>query len=110
VAGWLLGFVCTLAVETPVYVLGLGRALGLSRAALLALGLNLLTHPLAWRLTRSWSWSRFTAVEVGVAIVEAGALTILVRAQSRQRPMPTGRLWVLAFSANALSAGVGLLL
>lgn len=115
---WAIGFACTLAIETPVYVLGLRRLMGIWRAVGVALALNLLTHPAAWWLTRRWSWSRFAAVEVGVWLVEAAALTALVGARRGptaaqpvdRRAWPWLFPWVLAFTANALSAGVGLLL
>ncbi len=106
---WSIAFVCTLALETPVYVLGLRPAIPPRRAALWSLVLNLVTHPAAWALTRAWSWPRFGAVEVGVWLVETVALLALARGSS------TGPLWparalVLSLTANALSAGVGLLI
>jgi hypothetical protein len=96
-----------------VYVLGLRRTVRARRAALWALGLNLLTHPAAWALTRAWSWPRFAAVEVGVWLVEAAALAALLRAATSGAARPVGvvRLAVvLALTANALSAGFGLLI
>jgi hypothetical protein len=109
ILSWAIGFALTLALETPVYVLGLRRRMPARRAALWSLGLNLLTHPAAWTLTRSWSWPRFAAVEIGVWLVEA---TVLILALPVPRADVSGRVAVvaLAFTANALSAGVGLLI
>jgi hypothetical protein len=110
---WAIGFACTLALETPVYVLGLRRAVPARRAALWSLGANLLTHPAAWALTRVWSWPRFAAVEIGVALVESAVLLALLRA-STSGAARSIRGPALAFgvavTANALSAGVGLLI
>jgi len=112
VLDWSLAFVCTLALETPVYVLGLRPALPARRAALWSLVLNLLTHPAAWALTRAWSWPRFAAVEVGVWLVETLALLALARGSSglAARRLEPARALVLTLTANALSAGVGLLI
>ena len=68
--------------------------------------MNCLTHPLAWRLTLARSWPRFAAVEVGVWLIEFGALLLLARAQRRR--LPALDTLVLALVANALSAGLGL--
>ena len=70
----------------------------------IALLVNLVTHPLAWALTRAWSWPRFAAVEAGVWVAESLLLIALVR------PASPVALAAVAFTANALSAGVGLLL
>jgi hypothetical protein len=110
---WAIGFACTLALETPVYVLGLRRVVRARRAALWSLGLNLLTHPAAWSLTRVWSWPRFAAVETGVWLVEAAGLLALLRSSAPRNARPAGLgalALVLALTANALSAGFGLLI
>ena len=116
---WAKAFACTLVLETPVYLFGLSRLTAktrgpratlraTSRATLrfvgIALFLNLATHPFAWALTRAWSWPRFAAVEAGVWIAESLLLMALVR------PASPVALAAVAFTANALSAGVGLLL
>jgi hypothetical protein len=103
VLAWAVGFACTLALETPVYVLGLRRIVGARRAALWSVVLNLLTHPLAWALTRAWSWPRFGAVETGVWLIESAVLLALLRSRA-----PAVRVVVLTLTANALSAGFGL--
>jgi hypothetical protein len=110
---WAIAFACTLALETPVYVLGLRGRVRARRAALWSLGLNLLTHPAAWALTRTWSGPRFAAVELGVWLVESAGLLALLRVSTRESVRPAGLValsLVLALTANALSAGVGLLI
>ncbi len=107
--GWAIAFACTLALETPVYVLGLRRAAGARRAAFWSLGLNLLTHPGAWALTRAWSWPRFAAVELGVWLIESAGLLALLRSRTQGSARVAGVL-VLTLTANALSAGFGLLI
>lgn len=108
---WAKAFACTLVLETPVYLFGLSRLTGRSRASRdtvrfvgIALFVNLVTHPFAWALTRAWSWPRFAAVETGVWVAESLLLMALVR------PASPLALVGVAFTANALSAGVGLLL
>jgi hypothetical protein len=105
---WGAGFLLTLAVELPVYGLGLRARLGALGALGFAVAVNALTHPLAWHLTAGGSWGRFIAVELGVWAAEA-ALAWLV-CLHRARPLAAGEAIVLALSANALSAGAGLLL
>ncbi len=101
---WLIAFAATLALEVPVYTLALRRRLGGSRAALLALALNAVTHPSAWWLTRQASWTRYTSVEIGVWLVEAALAWLAGRGA-----LPAGEALLVALVANALSAGVGLL-
>jgi hypothetical protein len=111
VTEWAKAFACTLLLETPVYLFGLSRLTPKSRALRdtwrllgIAVALNVATHPFAWALTRAWSWPRFAAVEAGVWMAESLLLIALVR------PASPLALAVVAFTANALSAGVGLLL
>lgn len=108
---WAKAFACTLLLETPVYSFGLSRVTAKSRAlrdtwrfAGIAVLVNVVTHPFAWALTRAWSWPRFAAVETGVWVAESLLLMALVR------PASPLALAAVAFTANALSAGVGLLL
>jgi hypothetical protein len=107
---WAIGFALTLALETPVYALGLRRWMPARRAALWSVALNLLTHPAAWALTRAWSWPRFAAVEMGVWLLEAAVLAVLIVALPAPRASVSARVVVVAFTANALSAGFGLLI
>lgn len=108
---WAKAFACTLVLETPVYLFGLSRLTAKRRAPRatlrfvgVALLVNLVTHPFAWALTRAWSWPRFATVETGVWVAESLLLMALVR------PASPLALAAVAFTANALSAGVGLLL
>jgi hypothetical protein len=116
VTAWAKAFACTLLLETPVYLFGLSRATEMARATRrapsrttlrfvgIAVLVNSITHPFAWALTRAWSWPRFAAVEAGVWVAESLLLIALVR------PASPLALAAVAFTANALSAGVGLLL
>jgi hypothetical protein len=96
----------TLVVEVPLYTAGL-VGLGLARparAALLAVGLNLLTHPAVW-----WALAprpgplRFGAAELAVCAVEAGLLWLAIRRDP-------GPLAVVSVGANAASVLAGLLI
>jgi hypothetical protein len=109
VIGWLIAFATTLALEIPSYGWGLRSVVGWRRAVFVAFGLNAATHPAAWRLTVGASWPTFTIVEVCVWLTEAFLLWACMR---RLRPdtITFGFSCTLSFCANALSAGVGLLL
>jgi len=109
ISAWAIAFATTLLLETPVYIWGLRSRLAVSRAALLSLGLNAATHPAAWTLTARGTWVMFAAVEVGVWLTEACLLWLVMRA-IRARAMTLGEAFLLSLVANALSAGVGLLL
>jgi hypothetical protein len=106
-------FLLTLALETPVYLLTLRRRWGALPALAFSLVANGLTHPLAWRLTLVGSWARYVAVELGVFCVEAAlallAGRIVTRLRPGTRPLSLVEAVVVALSANALSAGAGLL-
>jgi hypothetical protein len=101
--GWAAAFATTLVVEMPVYLAGLRRTVGTPRAAALAVGLNVVTHPLAFALGAPGSPARFVAVESAVWLVEA----LLLWAVGR---LPARRAALLSLAANALSAGAGLLI
>ncbi len=93
-----LALVITLGVETPLYVAVLGLA-GLLRgatAAAAAIGVNVLTHPLAWTLLTAYpGW--LLPVEAGVCLVEAVALWFLAGRRD------AGVLTLAAIVANAAS-------
>lgn len=96
----------TIAVELPLYVLGLLalRFAGPLRAVLLGVGVNLLTHPVLWYvLSPDPTMSRILVAEVVVCLVEAAVIWLVVR---RDAPL----LVVLALGVNAASFGVGLLI
>lgn len=72
----------TLAVEVPVYMVALRWAWLLSwrRALAMAVGVNLVTHPLVWLiLTHHTGTAAFTVVEVGAWLVESALIFLLVR-------------------------------
>jgi hypothetical protein len=95
----------TVAVETPLYVAALValRLAGPLPATALGVGVNLLTHPVLWRVltvhpTQPW----FVLAEGCVCLVEAVVLWLAVR----RDPV---LLLVLGIGANAASVAVGLL-
>jgi hypothetical protein len=96
----------TLAVEVPLYAAALA-ALGLARpvrAALLAVAVNLLTHPLLWwSLAPRPGLGRLAAAEVLVWAAEAGLLWLALR----RSPVV---LAVVSAGANAASILAGLLI
>jgi hypothetical protein len=96
----------TIAVELPWYVAGLAalRLAGPGRAALLGVGVNLVTHPvLWWLLTPGPTTARLTMTELGVTAVEAVLLFMWVRREP-------ALLVTLSIGANATSVLIGLLL
>lgn len=107
---WLSAFVGTLAVETPVYWFGVGRRLSGRERLGASLLVNVATHPLAWWFTaRQPGWERFAAAEVAVLVIEAALWSLAVRPPRARQPMGWREASVLSLSANALSAGIGLL-
>jgi hypothetical protein len=105
-----VAFAGTLVVEAPVYLLGLRGVFELRRGLLVALLLNAATHPLAWWLTVGGGWWRFASVEAGVWLTEAWLLWAITRVGSRQGALPLKDALGVSLVANALSAGIGLLL
>lgn len=108
---WPLAFVLTLAVEAPVYVLGTRGSLKWPASLGSAVAVNLATHPLAfWWIARARSWARFGAAEIAVACIESFLLWLIARALHRDRSIGWADAGAISLSANALSAGIGLLL
>lgn len=104
-----MAFLGTLVVEAPIVVLGLRRSMAPWRALVVAVTVNVVTHPPAWSLTaRSRTWTTYAVVEVAVWLVE-GALVagILRRVSGRWR---VAEALVLTLVANATSAALGLVL
>jgi hypothetical protein len=96
----------TIAVELPWYVLGLAglRLTSAWRAALLGVGVNLVTHPvLWWMLAPRPTLTRLTLAELAVGAVEALLLFIWVRREP-------ALLVVLSIGANATSVLIGVAL
>ncbi|WP_412538037.1 hypothetical protein R8Z50_19470 [Longispora sp. K20-0274] len=84
VGAYLIAVAMTLAIEVPLYVLALTRLrlAGPGRAALCAVGLNLVTHPVLWwslALARPSGWLPLVVAEVAVCAVEAALLWLVVR-------------------------------
>jgi hypothetical protein len=108
---WPIAFVLTLAVEAPVYVLGTRRSLSWPAALGGAAAANLATHPLAfWWIARARSWARFGVTELAVTCIESFVLWLIARVLRRDRPLRWTEAAMVSVSANALSAGIGLLL
>lgn len=101
----LVALALTLAVEVPLYTVGLW-GLRLARpadAALLGAGVNLLTHPVLWcSLAPRVTAGRLAAAELAVCAVEALMLRVLLR-----RDLPV--LLALSVAANGASVIAGLL-
>jgi len=81
---YLLALALTLAVEVPVYAVALRAAhlLPLGRAVVVAVGINLATHPVVWLvLVRAGSayWPLFGVVEVGAVLAETALILPWVR-------------------------------
>lgn len=94
----------TIAVEAPLYVAGLLalRLAGPLRALLVAVGVNLVTHPLLWlALVQAATPARVLAAEAGVCLVEAAVIRVVVGRD-------TALALLLAVGANAASFAVGL--
>jgi hypothetical protein len=108
---WLESFVWTCAIEAPVYIVLLRGSFRSAWApVMIALGLQLATHPLLWVLFPGAAdrWTTFLACEAAVALVEGLLVALLLRRQRQPRPLRRGLFAGLV--ANALSASVGVLL
>lgn len=96
----------TLAIELPLWVAGLValRMTGPGRAALVGVGVNLLTHPILWQtLDPRPALGVVLAAEAGVVIVEAAVVRLTTR-------RPVGLALLLALGVNAASLAVGLVI
>jgi len=97
----------TLIVEVPVYVLAMRGARLISgwRAVAVAVGVNLVTHPLVWlTLTRiDGSRPAFLAAEVGAWLAETALLYLAVR-----RDLALLCLAALVANTASLTAGLAL--
>jgi len=102
----LTAFVVTVAVESLWYVGGLVGIVGLRwwSALLLAMGVNAVTHPVAWWvLAPDPSLPALALTELAVTLAEAVVLAVAVRRE-------LGTLALLSVGANASSLLTGLLL
>ena len=98
----------TLAVEVPIFVVALrvARLLPIRQAVVIAVGVNLATHPVVWLvLVRAGSayWPLFGVVEVGAWLGEAALILLCVRCDRAV-------IGLTALVANTGSCLAGLLL
>jgi hypothetical protein len=109
---WPIAFVATLLAESPVYVLSSRRSFAIRKALVVAVLLNLATHPVAWSTITFGHISflpGYFVVEAIVVMVEAGLLFAAARTRFARCPMPASTCLAISFAANSLSAGLGLL-
>jgi hypothetical protein len=103
---WLDAFILTLACELPLVLLTT-RPLPAARVLLVAVAANLLTHPLAWRLSMTLLTDDYrigaVLIEAGVVIVEALWYRCWLRIGLR-------RAFGVSLLANTASAMTGWLL
>lgn len=102
----LTAFTVTIAVESLWYVGGLVGIVGLRwrSALMLAIGVNAVTHPVAWWVLASGpGLVGLLLTEAAVTFAEAAVLAVAVR-----RELPT--LALLSVGANASSLLTGLIL
>jgi hypothetical protein len=115
---WLVAFVLTMALETPVYAYWLEREAKRWWAPLAAsLLLNLATHPLfSWWALHAWpSSGEVLLAECAIALAEGCALALLRRSRLLPNSNERGARLLLssigiAVLANGVSYGLGLLL
>lgn len=106
---YIVALALTLAIETPVYALGLvaTRSGGWPRGGTTGIGVNLVSHPLAFLVAFPaldplvGTLPALVAVEVGVVYLEA----VLVWKGGRA---PAGPAFLLSCIANVASLAVGL--
>jgi hypothetical protein len=104
---WGFAFFLTIALEAPIYWLGLRTKLSLRRIAAVILILNLLTHPAVWYLWPRWAfragWDFRTyalACEIFAPALEAFTLILGFK-------IPPGRAVVTSILANLCSWWIG---
>lgn len=113
-----LALLITVVVELPIVVAGLGvldwAAFGSSRRwarALLALTVNLITHPvLWWSLRHAYGHGADLTWLVLAELAVWGAETVLIMIGSRRRIRDLSWALALAGCANAASLAVGLII
>jgi len=105
---WLRAFLLTFLFEIPVFVLIVRGRVPMLRAALAGTAGTCITHPLLWLI---WPYldpdhyaTNLAIAEVIIAVVETMTFFALAR------PVKLGRAAAASFSANAFSAGMGLLI
>jgi hypothetical protein len=103
----------TLVVEVPLYVVALTTAAGVGwrRAVAMAVGVNAITHPIAWWSLRPFdARSSYPIVLIGVELVVCVVEWLLLVAWSRRVRSDIALLAVVSVGANAASTLIGLLL
>ncbi|HKD96343.1 MAG TPA: hypothetical protein VKB69_01960 [Micromonosporaceae bacterium] len=112
---YLGAFALTLAVEVPVYVVALTALVGTgwARATVIAVGVNVVTHPALWWGLRPLAArpaypALLAAAELVVCVVEWALLVVLTRRPGRTRA-DLALLGAVAVAANAASTLAGLL-
>jgi hypothetical protein len=100
-----LALALTLVVEVPVYagVLAVARLAPWHRAAVAAVVVNLVTHPLVWWLLTAYP-GLFVPAEVGAWLVETALLVAWLR-----RDAPLLALTALTANLASILAGLALL-
>jgi len=109
---WLMAFISTVLVETPIYMLFLRERMHLGWAALVSLGLQMATHPVLWLVwplvspevqdTLSY-WQLVLVVEIIVTLVEFALLMLVLGLKDWRRAL------LASLVANTTSTVVGLL-
>ena len=93
----------------PVYALGLRERFGdWWTPVVLALGVNVVSHPLLWFVFPKWQpfWLWLLVAESCVTVFEAAVVAIALMSVGSARPLRTA--FAVAVGANALSTGFGL--
>lgn len=109
IAVWFQVFLLTLIIEVPVFVLFVRKIVPLRRALLAGAAGTAFTHPLLWivwylRIFEGHYWWYFWSGELFAAVVES--LTFYAIA----RPVSFRRAVFASFTANAVSAALGMFL
>lgn len=122
-SGYPVAFLLTCLIEVPVYLAAFStlgwwrrppdprRPLTLRSAALLALGLNLMTHPLLWLVALRLSTTvQLMLAELVVALVEGLVIfAVVVRRKGRDTRLNRfGWSMLISLGVNTLSLLVGL--
>lgn len=110
ITAWAWAFGLTVALEAPVVTLILRGPVIWPRALLIALGAQLITHPVLWfvapRFEPYWAW--VTVMELAVFAVEAALYTGLLRTTTKSWAKVLPRAIGASAAANGLSLTVGL--
>ncbi|MFT6399051.1 MAG: hypothetical protein ACJAYU_003814 [Bradymonadia bacterium] len=106
VTAWLIAFVITVVVETPVYMVLIGG--DRRRAAFIGFTASVITHPVLWFVVQPnvhWTPTAWFITECMITVVEAGWMGVWAVHDRQWR-----RLLAIAFAANVASILMGELL